>query len=272
MTVEVLVATMHQTDFSILEKMNINTDAVVINQCDTNSEEKIQYNGHDVYWVNTTQRGLSKSRNMALQKARADVCVIADDDLVYHNDCGQIIKDAFFQNTDASLIRFDVRGIEKEYRKYGGKICKVGVAGSLKVASVEIAFKRENIICSGIKFNELIGAGTEFKMGEENTFLFDCLRKRLKIMFVPSVIADLHIGNSTWFTGYNREYLVARGAAFTAMSSAASIALILQWAVRKYSLYKKEFSFISAVTLMLKGRRKYKEKVKEQRQIVSQES
>lgn len=34
MDLQVLVSTMHQKDYSIIEKMNINSDAIIINQCD----------------------------------------------------------------------------------------------------------------------------------------------------------------------------------------------------------------------------------------------
>ena len=40
MTLQVLVATMHQTDHSLLEKMNIQSDAIVVNQCNRNEVER----------------------------------------------------------------------------------------------------------------------------------------------------------------------------------------------------------------------------------------
>ena len=48
MTLQVLVATMHQTDHSLLEKMNIQSDAIVINQCDRNEIERFTYKGHNI--------------------------------------------------------------------------------------------------------------------------------------------------------------------------------------------------------------------------------
>jgi len=35
-TLEVLVSTMHQSDLEIVNRMNIRTDAIIINQCDRN--------------------------------------------------------------------------------------------------------------------------------------------------------------------------------------------------------------------------------------------
>ena len=52
---------------------------------------------------------------------------------------------------------------------------------------------------------------------EENALLFQCLRKKLKVYYIPKVIADLHIGESTWFTERNEQYFMGKGAAFAAM-------------------------------------------------------
>ena len=42
-TVQVLVAAMNQTDHSLLDKMNIDSDVIVGNQCTFNSIEKFMY-------------------------------------------------------------------------------------------------------------------------------------------------------------------------------------------------------------------------------------
>jgi len=43
MKVEVLIACMYQTDFSIIEKTNIQSDVLIINQCDTNQDESYNF-------------------------------------------------------------------------------------------------------------------------------------------------------------------------------------------------------------------------------------
>ena len=78
MRVQVLVATMHQTDYSLLEKMNIQTDAIVVNQCDENKIEEFEYNGHKIKWLSLKERGVGLSRNTALMRADADILLFAD--------------------------------------------------------------------------------------------------------------------------------------------------------------------------------------------------
>ena len=60
MTLQVLVATMHQTDHSLLEKMNIQSDAIVVNQCNRNEVERFMYNGHQILWMLAKKLPMSK--------------------------------------------------------------------------------------------------------------------------------------------------------------------------------------------------------------------
>jgi glycosyltransferase involved in cell wall biosynthesis len=248
---------MHQKDHSLLERMNIQTEAVVINQCDREGEETVECNGNRVLWVNTTERGLSRSRNMALRHADADVCLIADDDEILRDGYAELITDAFDKNPDFSMIRFAICGIEKPFRHYETEEFNIGYLKSMKMSSVEIAFKLADVKDNGIWFDEKIGSGTQFLMGEENAFIFASLRSKLKARFVPSVIADLHIGDSTWFKGYNEAYLIGKGAAFTAMKTPFTWLLIWQFAVRKYKKYSKNVSLVKAVRLMNEGKKRY---------------
>ena len=261
MTIQLLISTMHQKDHSLLEKMKISSDVVVINQCDRESSKTIQYNGFQVLWIDTTERGLSKSRNMALRNATADVCMIADDDMEYRPGYVQTVLSAFEQNA-ADIIGFQVMGIEREFKKYNPKPCKVSHLRSMKMASVEIAFRRDAFVKNNIVFDEQIGAGTEFLMGEESAMLFQCLKKKLRVCYEPKVISDLHIVSSTWRSGYNEKFFVGKGAAFTAMKTPFTTLLIWQWAIRKRGLYKDSTSIFGAVKFMQMGKKAYLKKTK----------
>ena len=51
MTLQLLISTMHQVNFTLLDKMRVASDAVVINQCDRESRETIEYNGYSILWI-----------------------------------------------------------------------------------------------------------------------------------------------------------------------------------------------------------------------------
>ena len=83
---------MHQKDDSIIKKSNLQTDAVVVNQCDRDSIEDFFFLNKDnkrchVIFISTTERGLSRSRNMAIKNAiDADICLLSDDDERFEDD------------------------------------------------------------------------------------------------------------------------------------------------------------------------------------------
>ena len=265
MRIQLLISTMHQADYSLLERMNVATDAVVINQCDREDKKTIEYNGHRILWIDTTERGLSKSRNMAVRNATADICLIADDDMEYRSDYVDTVTSAF-SRIDADIIGFQVCGIERKYKNYPQTEQRITYLKSMRVSSVEVACKRTAFERECIVFDELIGAGTEFLMGEESAMLFQCLSKGLTACFTPVVIADLHIGNSSWFSGWNEKFFVGKGAAFAAMARYATppvvkgllaMFFIWQFAFRKQKLYKDKISVLKAVKLMQAGKKAY---------------
>lgn len=267
MKIEVLISTMYQTDYNrFLQKIRIQSDAVVINQCNTENRKNFKYKGFNILWIDTLERGLSNSRNMAIENSTADICILVDDDEELRFGYAQIIEESFEENKDYQILRFKVEGIEKPFKKYPEQSFKIGFLKSLQISSVEIAFRRDVVLKNNIEFDPFIGAGTKFPMGEENAFLFHCLQKKLRIRYVPKTIADLHIGVSTWFTGYDKRYFIGRGAAFTSMSEWWAPILILQFAVRKRKLYKEELSLYETIRYMFQGRKEYIEaKLKELR-------
>lgn len=257
MDLQVLISTMNQKNYKLLEKMNINSEAIVINQCEKNQKNKIKLNQFDIAWVDTDERGLSKSRNMAIDTSNSDICLLADDDLIYVDNYKDIISEQFKLYPEADIITFQVEGIEKKFKNYHSKSRKLNYITSMKVSSVEIAFKSETLKTEGIRFNETFGSGAKYFMGEENIFLYDSLKKGLRLQYVPIKIADLHTEDSTWFTGYDKEYFIAKGAVFTAMSRSFSMLLIVQFALRKYKLYKEKNTVYTVIKYMLEGRKKY---------------
>lgn len=80
-----ILSRMHQKDASIIERSNVQSDVVIINQCDRNDIEDFDFinkKGRKCHakFISTTERGLSKSRNMAIRNAWGDICLICDDD------------------------------------------------------------------------------------------------------------------------------------------------------------------------------------------------
>ena len=208
MRIQVLVAAMHQADHGLLQKMNIQSDVIVGNQCNYNSIEKFEYNGHSAIYLNFAERGVGLNRNNALMRATGDICLFADDDMEYMDNYCDLIQDQFKQLPDADVIVFNLA--EEEPTRYViNKIEKVGYLNYLRYGTARVAFKLKSIRENGIYFNQCFGGGTEHCHGEDNIFLTDCLKAKLKIYAVPKTIAKLtEERESTWNSGYDEKYLV----------------------------------------------------------------
>lgn len=259
MSVQVLVSTMNESDpIHLYRKMNISSNAVIVNQCGYDKQEKLSVDNHQIKYFCCDAKGLSKSRNMAIAFSNeSDIALLADDDLIYVDNYIDIVRKAFNDNPEYDIIRFQVEGINKPFKRYGKKSKNIRFLSSLKTSSVEIAFRPEKIKNAGIGFNELFGAGSEYKMGEENIFLFECLRRGFRMKYIPIKIANLYVGDSSWFSGFNNKYFFDRGAIYAAMTKRYSLILILQFAVRHYKQYQNVCSLSCAIKEMLKGRNIY---------------
>ena len=64
--------------------------------------------------INVDEKGLSKSRNLAIKNASKKICIIADDDVVYFSNFDHEIITAFNLNPQASIITFNHQRIGKE--------------------------------------------------------------------------------------------------------------------------------------------------------------
>lgn len=205
------------------------------------------------------EKGLSRSRNRALDAASADICMIADDDMYYEDDYEDTIRKVYDRYLDADIIAFHVASEDIRQQKPIRKEGRLNRITSMKVASWQITFRRESIVKSGVRFDEDFGAGTETYMGEENILLYDCIRGGLKVYYVPEKIATLRDDEaSTWFEGFNAKYFYTIGKVYRRMAAALWPILITQFAVRKYKLYSGNLSFAGAMKQMLAGARSAK--------------
>lgn len=213
MKVQVLISCMFCQGRDIVQKTNVQTDAVVVNQCDYNSSESFSFvnkNGEEcsVLIINTTERGLSRSRNMAIRNAWGDICLICDDDELLDMDYSDKILKAYEKIKEANLITFIVDYKNKKFYPEPKKLDIVGICRSF---SVQITFRKEDIISNNIIFDEKMGSGTGNGAGEENKFMMDCLRKKLKLYYFPSHIGKVLSANSMWNHGLSDKYFRDRG-------------------------------------------------------------
>lgn len=251
-SLEILLSCMYEKDYSIILKSNIKTNAVIINQCNENSMDQMNINNNKyVKWINSTEQGLSKSRNMAIRNSCADICLIADNDEKFDDDCEQKILKAYEDLPDADIIIFD---LHNKPTKLKPKIYLLKRLEMLRVCSLQITFKRKSIIDNKFIFDVKLGAGTGNGAGEENKFLLDCYDKGLKIYYVPEKIAVMTENESTWFTGFDEDFFYKRG-----MSTRYILRIWLScmyglyYAIFKHNQYKKDISIYKVLKNIMHG-------------------
>lgn len=248
---EILMSCMNQSDLSLVKESQITGNVLIINQSDSDCMVEKQYGKQRIRMLTTQERGLSRSRNMAIQHSDGEICLICDDDEVFADNYERLILETFESIPDADVIAFNV--LNKTTR-LKNKCQKIGYLGCLKIASYQIAFRRKSILDKNIQFDRFMGAGSGNGSGEENKFLWDCLRNGLKIYYSPIIIATLLEKSSTWFFGYDNTFFYQRGAATRyMMGKMLSIFYGIYYLLRKHPLYKENIQMIQAAKALYQG-------------------
>lgn len=201
MKLEILISTMNRKSISDLKlnEKNIFKDCTIINQVTDENLDLVneEIKEKNIKMISYREKGLSKSRNRALENARGEICLIADDDLIIKKEYIDNILKAFEKNNGYDIITFQSElpegGLRKKYSK---REYKHNIYTITKVSSIEIAFKKEKIKQKKIKFDARFGCGSLFPAGEETIFLYDCYKQGLKIKYIP-LVNSCHEAEST---------------------------------------------------------------------------
>lgn len=192
----------------MIKRSHITSDTVIVNQCDEDSYKEENINSAVIRTFSVTDRGLTKSRNYAISKSQADVCIICDDDEVFSDGYEKAVSDAYDALPDADIIIFDM--VDRPL-KWGDSIKKLSYIDLMSVSSWQITFRRERLLASGVLFDENMGAGSGNGAEEEFRFLTQCRKAKLRIYHYPFRLASVAQTQSTWFKGFDEEFFVNRG-------------------------------------------------------------
>lgn len=214
MELEVLVATMGQRDFSLVEKMNLRQNTVIANQCGQWHLEEYREEFGNIQMLSSATKGVGVNRNLALQAAKADILLFADDDVTYYDGTLQGVIDAFRELPDADVIFFAM-----DYTKDGQiidrrrhKTKRLHTWNSLRYGAARMAIRREAVEKKRLAFSTLFGGGCRYSSGEDTLFILDAIRSGLRVYSHSYVIGSCAKDSSSWFSGYHEKYFYDRGA------------------------------------------------------------
>lgn len=211
---QVLVAAMHQTDFSLIKEMNIHADVIIANQADEESFREYHFGDHTAKMITTRTRGVGKNRNIALAAADAEIVLFADDDLCYKDGVFDEILRAFDALPQADLLTFSadiIRNGSVIWRRRN-KTAKCHVWNSMQYGAAFLAARRQSLTDKQLTFSELFGGGCIYGSGEDSLFVKDCLHSGLTLYSHSCVLCTCAKDASSWFDGYNKKFFYDKGA------------------------------------------------------------
>ncbi len=215
-TLEILMATMERDNLQFLTYCFPNglppaVYLLIINQSKT---KKLTSNHPNIRVINSPEKGLAKSRNLALAHAQGKLCVFADDDVVFYPGFKEKIIRAFSLFPNSSLIRFQY---EKEKGKPAKNYSKKAIKNLswlqvLQISSIEMVIKRTAITAHNCQFDIHFGLGSNvFEMGEEQVFAADVKKALLKISYVPEVLVFHAKNTSSAKKDFRERYFIFGG-------------------------------------------------------------
>lgn len=212
---EILIATMDRGDLSFLEQMfhtpldQIDAAIIIVNQSRTH---KLTSPFEHIKVINDENKGLSRSRNLAVEHSSKKLLWILDD------DC-RVIPESRFRIVAAhneykeEILTFKTQRIEDatEFWEYP-KLSKVIEIKSVRnVLSPEITLKREDVVTHQLKFDERFGLGAQFQDSENFVFLTDAMDLDFKVRFIPEFIVA-HKSTTSSDEADSDRVIYARGA------------------------------------------------------------
>lgn len=258
MVVQVLISAMHAQPKSLIKKMNVKSDAIIINQCDKNGFDDFcvkDENGNDrkILTYSFCERGVGLSRNNALLRADKTISLFSDDDIVYVDDYERRIVEEFEKHKEADVLLFNVEVCEERRTYFNTDFHRVRWYNCGRYPAYAIAIKTDKMHNSNLTFSLLFGGGAKYSNGEDSLFLRDCLKAGLKMFATDVVIGKEEAGESTWFFGYNKKFFYDRGVLYHYLYGSMAKVWGLRFLLKNKAVMCKEISFKQAYTYLKDG-------------------
>ena len=211
MKLQILVSSLNQEVKSLAEKMNLQADAILINQCNENRYEEWTQDGHRIRCYHLAERGVGLSRNNALLRADADLCLFSDEDIVYDDGAAERIIEGFEQHPEADMLLFNVRVQESRFTYWNSFYKRVRWYNCGRYPAYSFALRTAKMHEKNLTYSLLFGGGAKYANGEDSLFIHDCLKAGLKVYSIPVEIGEEQPRPSTWFFGFDRKFFHDRG-------------------------------------------------------------
>lgn len=253
MNLQVLAAAVNQDVKALVEKMNLQTEAVIVNQCDRCGYEQFDHRGSLIRCFFMTERGVGLNRNTALLHATGDIVLFSDEDIHLYDGYEKLVVDAFERNPQADLITFNFKVAEQRATYYNTESRPIRWYNYGRYPTFSVAARLKSLRKANVSFSLLFGGGAKYSNGEDSLFLHDCLQKGLRLWACTDEIGEEIYRESTWFKGYNEKFFVDRGVLYHYLYGKAASLFSLRFLYAHRAVVCREIPLQRAFELMKKG-------------------
>lgn len=250
---QLLVSALNANIDELILKMRINSDAIIVNQCNESNYREVEHLGHTVRVFSFDERGVGLSRNNALMRAGSSIAMFSDDDIEYVDDYEKLVEDEFskYPKADVLLFEFDICEARRTY--HNTKYKRVRWYNCGRYPTFCMAFRTSKVHDRNITFSLLFGGGAKYSNGEDSLFLQECIKKGLKVYVTPTKLGREIEGESTWFKGYNEKFFYDRGVLYRHLYGNVALLFGFRFLIKHKDKIKGEISFKDAYRMMKKG-------------------
>ncbi len=235
MKLEMLISAVNANPIPLIKGMKPECDSVLINQCDTDGDEELRYGNFSIKVFFRKERGVGRSRNLALANANADVLLFSDEDICYRKGYAKAVLEEFQEHPEADILLFNVNVCKERQTYWNDSFHRVKWYNCGRYPAYSIAIRKDKLQSVGVKYSELFGGGAKYSNGEDSLFLKQCADKGLKLYASTVIIGEEIPRESTWFHGYTEKFFFDRGVLFAYLYGK----MAKVWAIR-FVLTKKE--------------------------------
>jgi len=248
-----LISAVNQNIEVLVRGMKLETEAVLVNQCDRDDEGIVSLESGVVRWKCMNARGVGLSRNTCIQMVDdADIALFTDEDIIYDEGYKALIEQEYEAHPEADAILFNMRVCEARRTYWNEDYARVRFYNYGRYPAYSISIKKDVLDRVGVLFPLDFGGGAKYINGEDSVFLHDLLDAGVRIYRSPLCLGMEQERESTWFDGYNDRFFISRGALYVRLYGAMAYPRAVLFLVRHKYMYA-ELGLSKALGLMKQG-------------------
>lgn len=253
MSMTLLVSALNVNPEELLEKMGVKGNAVIVNQCESDSKREKEKDGNKIVIIESPTRGVGVNRNLCIDNSFGDIVLFSDDDIVYDDDYVKKVEEEFDRHPEAEMIMFNLSVCEERrtYENVGFK--KLSRFNIGRFPAYSIAVKRDVLLDKKIRFSELFGGGAKYSNGEDSLFLRDAYKSGISMYATETHIGREVPRSSTWFEGYTEKFFFDRGVLFAFLYGKNAWAWRIRFILTKKEMFTGDINRKQANKLMKAG-------------------